>query len=272
MPAFWGAVPSERPVRREALVSLQRTLPPDTWRRPSAPLVRAGASGRVEQLLVLAWTAEMLATERAAGVRVLRRVGITAGQRVANNLPGALVTPGSLLLGDVVEELGALDVPLGETKADGAIDNAWALIERVQPHALVLEAATAERFFAAAPIKYAVQLRALVWLHREPPKQLPSPPPSWKVEQQLHCLAVPEVLSFFAYSCNDHFHCDESISALVVDERSLLPAPVGALLVEWVDAELGPLSFFVPWAVEASSPRCSEGRPAFRLVGSSGGP
>src|SRR5690242_15431786 len=97
---------SEQPVvRHDDLVRDQLAHPPLGSRRPAGapPVVRAGIAASGERLLVLAWSAAELARERAAGVRLFRRLGVEAGMRVANTLPGALATPGSLLLGDVVE-------------------------------------------------------------------------------------------------------------------------------------------------------------------------
>src|SRR5438445_11370961 len=106
---------------RTDLVCDQRTHPPHGTRPPgAAPPVRLGVSGRGAELLVLAWSAADLARERAAGTRVLARLGVAPGMRVANTLSGALATPGSLLLGDVAEELGALRVPRRAVAAAGA--------------------------------------------------------------------------------------------------------------------------------------------------------
>src|SRR5579862_1333062 len=135
-------MPSAETLRRRAdLVRDQLAHP-----HRSRAAVRVGVTGTGETLLVLAWSAAELARERAAGVRLLRRLGVAPGMRVANTLPGALATPGSLLLGDVVEELGALDVPLG----DGPPTAAWELVDRVQPDVIVV-GEDARTFFAAAP-------------------------------------------------------------------------------------------------------------------------
>src|SRR5690242_1472743 len=111
-------------VRREDLVRDQRADPRSI--RGTAP-VRLGITGSGEDLLVLGWSAADLARERAAGTRLLGRLGMLPGMRVANTLPGALATPGSLLLGDVIEDLGALDVPLGVVESAAAARPAWEL-------------------------------------------------------------------------------------------------------------------------------------------------
>src|SRR5213083_3654773 len=130
---------------RTDLVCDQRTHPPHGTRRPpgAAPPVRLGVSGSGAELLLLAWSAADLARERVAGTRLLARLGVAPGMRVANTLPGALATPGSLLLGDVVEELGALDVPLGTVEDERAAREAWELVDRVRPDVVVLPGATA---------------------------------------------------------------------------------------------------------------------------------
>src|SRR5881396_1327927 len=150
---------------RTDLVCDQRTHPPHGTRRPpgAAPPVRLGVSGSGAELLVLAWSAADLARERAAGTRLLTRLGVAPGMRVANTLPGALATPGSLLLGDVVEELGALDVPLGQVDA-AAARQAWELIDRVTPDVTVLDDASAAPFLAAAPPAERPWWRGIVWL------------------------------------------------------------------------------------------------------------
>src|ERR1700687_868598 len=148
----WSALPMTS--RQELLRDQLDHLPHGTLRPPdAAPPVRVGVTGSGDHLLVLAWSADDLARERAAGARLLARLGITSGMRVANTLAGALVTPGSLLLGDVVEEIGGLDVPLGVPETDAAARQAWELIERVRPDVLILETDTAPRLLAAAPVR-----------------------------------------------------------------------------------------------------------------------
>src|SRR5438128_1271418 len=115
-------------------------------------------------LLLLAWSPATLARERAAGGRLLRRLGVGAGIRVANCLPGALATPGALLLGDVVEELGALDVPLGALDTEAAARTAWQLIDRVEPAVVVLDAASAGPLFATVPRATRGWWREALWL------------------------------------------------------------------------------------------------------------
>ena len=92
--------------RTELLTDQLDHLPLGTRRfADAAHPVRLGITGTGDTLLVLAWSAADLARERAAGARLFGTLGVRAGMRVANTLPGALATPGSLLLGDVIEEI-----------------------------------------------------------------------------------------------------------------------------------------------------------------------
>ena len=215
----WARVP---PTRRAELVRDQLDNLPHGTRRfaDAGHAVRAGISGSGDDLLVLTWTAADLARERAAGARLLTRLGLTAGMRVANTLPGALVTPGSLLLGDVIEDIAALDVPLGAIENEPAAKAAWELIDRVQPDVLVLEAPQATRLFAAAPPAERGWLRGLIWLRRgAEAAALPKPPtPMGFAGWQRTWLAVAEATSFVAGSCSaSFFHVDEGLIVEVID-------------------------------------------------------
>src|SRR6185295_6649899 len=190
--------------RRDELVRDQLAHPPHGTRRaPGAPSpVRLGVTGSGADLLLVGWSAAELARERRAGARLLARLGVEAGVRVANTLPGALVSPGSLLLGDVVEELGGLDVPLGEPTAEATARVAWDLVDRVEPAVLVLEPATALVLLGAAPRTARPWWRGIVWLARGGSTATPVVPPAvgfagW----QRTWLAVAEATSFVARSC-----------------------------------------------------------------------
>src|SRR5947207_15378452 len=115
-------MPEARLTRRADLLREQLAhLPLGGRALPGGALpTRVGVTGTGDDLLVLAWSPEDLAREVAAGARVLRRLGVAPAMRVANTLPGALATPGALLLGDVVEEIGGLDVPLGTIDSDAS--------------------------------------------------------------------------------------------------------------------------------------------------------
>jgi hypothetical protein len=193
------------PLTRHAdLVADQLAHPPLGSRRPAGapPTVRAGTSGTGADLLVLAWSAAELGRERRAGTRLFGRLGVRPGMRVANTLPGALATPGSLLLGDVVEELGALDVALGDAADPGIARPAWELVDRVRADVLVLPADTGAAFLAAAPPAGRSWCRGIVWLVTGGPRP-PSPPPpaSGLRGWQRAWLAVPEATSFAGRTC-----------------------------------------------------------------------
>src|SRR5881396_3946106 len=176
--------PMSAPLTHRAdLVRDQLAHPPHGTGRPpgAAPPVRLGVSGSGAELLVLAWSAADLARERAAGTRVLARLGVAPGMRVANTLAGALATPGSLLLGDVVEELGALDVPLGAVEDPAAARSAWELVERVTPDVIVLDDASTAIFLAAAPPAARPWWRGIVWL---------------RVGARVGCPAIPPTVAF----------------------------------------------------------------------------
>jgi phenylacetate-coenzyme A ligase PaaK-like adenylate-forming protein len=187
--------------------------------------VRLGITGSGDTLLVLAWSAADLARERAAGARLLGSLGIREGMRVANALPGALVTPGSLLLGDVIEEIGALDVPLGTIDGEAAARAAWELIDRVEPTVVVLDGTAGGALLDAAPAGARPWWRGIVWL-RGAGGALPAPSSfgGW----QRTWLSVPEATSFVAGSCaSGRFHVDEGVLAEVVDPYTGDPVSPG---------------------------------------------
>ena len=201
--------------RRSDLVAAQRARPPFGGRHFPAgdPAVRVGTTGTGDDLLLLAWSATDLRHEIAAGVRVLGAVGLHAAMRIANTLPGALATPGALLLGDVHEAMGALDVPLGVPDTEAAARAAWELVDRVQCQVLVLDPATAATLFAAAPAGPRPWWAGIVWLVRDGDTRPPSPPAGFAGWQR-RWLAVPEVTSFVAATCaGDRFHLDDELEA-----------------------------------------------------------
>jgi len=216
------------PVTRDWLVRDQlarlpwgsRAFPPD------APPVRVGATGTGDGLLLLGWAASELARERAAGARLLAALGVAPGMRVANTLPGALATPGALLLGDVVEELGALDVPLGTPDTEAAARGGWALADRVACDVLVLDPATAPAFLAARLDAPRPWWKGVVWLRTE---TSPAPPAldgftGW----QRTWLALPEATSFVAGSCAaGRFHPVPGADVSVDDGRLVAAVPAG---------------------------------------------
>jgi hypothetical protein len=222
------------PVRTRAeLVAAQAEQPPFGGRvfpADDGP-VRAGATGHGETLLVLGWSESDLARERAVGARVFARLGIEPKMRVANALPGALATPGALIVGDVNEEIGALDVPLGEIATEAAAKAAWELLDRVEVGVLILDPARAETLLAAAPAEPRPWWQGIVWLLCPGTQHAPPPVPhlaGW----QRRWLAVPEVSSFVAGEC--------ARGGLHVEPAFEPSVDAGELV-------LGPLHPGVPW-------------------------
>ncbi len=219
--------------RREDLLRDQHFHPPHGTRRfqDAALPVRVGTTGSGEDLLLLAWSAADLAREQAAGVRLFGHLGIAAGMRVANALPGALVTPGALLVGDAIEELGGLDIPLGalDTKADAR--RAWELVDRVRPAAIILEAATARRLFAEAPPAARPWWQIIIWLERDvatSPATVPVPPAAGFAGDERRWLAVAEATSFVAWSCAaGNLHVEAELVTEVVEPADGWPLGAG---------------------------------------------
>lgn len=255
--AEWASLPT---TARADLVLDQLAHPPLGSRRipGGGHPVRVGASGSGADLLVLAWSEHELELERRAGARMLAALGIAPGTAIANTLPGALAAPGSLLFGDVVEEHGALDVPLGAIEGDAAAKQAWELIERVSPPILCLEAATAERFFAAAPAAARPWLRGLVWLGRGASARRAEVPAAVGFEGwQRTWLALPEAASFAAWSCSEGvLHADEGLRAEIAGDR---------LLVTPLEGETALLRYDTGLAARAAGP-CGCGLGGFGFV------
>src|SRR5579862_1921560 len=224
---------------RADLVRAQLEQLSDNRRRPSAPTlaIRAGTTGRGAELLVLTWSAADLGRERVAGARLLGRLGIAADMRVANTLPGGLATPGSLLLGDVVEVIGALDIPLGSVASAAAARTAWELFDRVRPDVLILDTVSAGPLFTAPPPIPRPWWRAIIWLHTSnvPPERAVLPAAAGFRGWQRAWLAIPEVTSFVAASCSEgRFHTDDEVILEIVEATgaSSLPVnPIGEVVV-----------------------------------------
>lgn len=196
--------PMSRPLTHIDLVADQLAALPWGSRafRPDEPPVRIGSSGAGDDLLVLGWSAAELAREIEAGARLFAGFGIGAATRVANTLPGALVTPGSLLLGDVHEHLGALDVPLGVVENEAQAKGAWELFDRVACEVLVVPEAADVPFFRFAPAADRPSWRGIVWLRRGAAVERAAVPAGFTGWQRTW-LAVPDVTSFAAGSCGE---------------------------------------------------------------------
>lgn len=243
------------PLRRADLLADQAARPPFGHRRfpPGDPPIRLGVAGSGSGLLLLVWTAADLHAEIEAGVRVLGRLGVRPGMRVANTLPGALATPGALLLGDVNEAIGALDVPLGTADSPAAARAAWDLVDRVECAVLVLAPDTAGALFAAMPAADRPWWTGIVWRWCPGDPQPPAPPAGFAGWERTW-LAVPEAASFAAATCAaGAFHLDAAVESAVV-EGELILTPRGAA------AAPGPYSTTL--AVRPADCRCGGAEPA----------
>jgi phenylacetate-coenzyme A ligase PaaK-like adenylate-forming protein len=252
---------------RAQLVDDQRAHPPAGTRRlaDAGDPVRAGMTGSGDDLLVLLWSAADLARERRAGARLLRRLGIQPGMRVANTLPGALATPGSLLIGDVIEEIGCLDVPLGSVENEATARQASELVDRVQPAVLVLEPVSATRLFAAFPAAPRPWWQGIVWLRTDAPQFAPPQPPpgvgfsGW----QRTWLAVAETTSFVAHTCSAGlFHVDDEVHAEVIDAHAGVALPAdhtGTLVLTPCAVDTALLRYVTRLRVCARSGACACG-------------
>lgn len=251
--------------REELLRDQIEHLPHGTRRSAdAAPPVRAGISGTGAELLVLTWTAADLARERNAGARLLSQLGVRTGMPVANTLRGALVTPGALLLGDVVEEIGALDVPLGAIENDAAARQAWELVDRVRPAVLIAEHTTTTRLFAAAPSAPRPWWQGIIWLQfgNDGGEQPNVPDAAGFTGWQRTWLAVPEATSFVAHACAaDRMHLDEEIIAEVVDEAgaAVMPGSYGILALTPLGVDTPILRYATGLRVRAATTPCACG-------------
>lgn len=205
--AAWRAL---QPTTRQSLIADQRAHPPygSRARIDAGPAVRAGAVGHEADLLVQLWTAADLERERAAGVRCLERCGVRAGMRVGNTLAGALHTPGSLLVGDVVDDLGGLDIPLGEVHDSRSAGAAWTLAVRVGVEALIIPGDAAATTLRELPESLAARLSALIIVDRADARRAGNyvggiPPLPGFRGRWGRWLAVPEATCFAAVQC-DH--------------------------------------------------------------------
>lgn len=236
------------PTRRGDLVRDQLAHPPLGRRRlaGASPAVRVGAVGSADDLLVLAWSAGELAQDRVAGARVLSGLGVGTGIRVANTLPGSLASPGALQLGDVIESMGNLDVPLGVIESEAAAKQAWALVDLVEPEVLVLDARSASRLLASAPGAVRPWWRGIVWLQTGGAAVSTASSPAGFSGWERTWFGVAEVGNFVGGSCaRGSLHIDGGVLAEVVDPsgRSLRGETEGELTLTRLDLESPLLRF-----------------------------
>ena len=129
------------PVRIADLAADERAHPPyGSWRAASS-FVRVGVPARDSALEMLVFTAEDLEAEARVGAIALAAAGLAPGGRETNAFAGGLATPGSLVVGDSAQVLGALDMPVGPIAAAGPRDTAFDFWQRVKPDFAVLDPA-----------------------------------------------------------------------------------------------------------------------------------
>jgi phenylacetate-coenzyme A ligase PaaK-like adenylate-forming protein len=269
--AAWQRV---RATTHADLVADQLAHPPHGSRRlvDAEPPVRAGSTGSGDSLLVLTWSKADLARERAAGVRTLRALGLEPRQRVANALPGALATPGSLLFGDVVDDLGALDVPLGAVRDPGSAKAAWKLIDRVEASVIVVDDMAAANLFAAVPPAERPWWRGVVTLASDTaslarPEQVPANLgfTGW----QRYWLAVPDAASFVGASCGaGAIHLDEGIACEIAggNDELVEHGATGQVLLTPLGREQVLLRYRSAVCARAVDCACGDPAPAIELA------
>lgn len=258
------------PTTRKALVDDQLAHPPygSRCRTDAGPAVRAGALGHGDDLLVQLWTAADLERERAAGVYCLDRSGVRAGMRVGNTLAGGLHTPGSLLIGDVVEDLGGLDIPLGEVHDARSAQAAWALAERVGVEALIVASDGVAATLGELPESLAARLSILIIVERcatnsvacdgAAPPAVPGFRGRWG-----RWLAIPEATSFAAVQCDHGRYHGVGDAVLELAGDDWRDGAVGSLLVTPLERDFVVLRFESQILAAVESCACGLG---FRVV------
>ena len=222
-----------QPIVRPADLDLDRLADPvGDARVEGAPLpVRLGVCERGGATIVLTWSAAGLAREAEEGARMLAAAGAAPGMRIANTLEGGLTTPGSLLLGDAVERLGALDVPLGPVRDAKVAEAMRDLVDAIGAEVVVVDEASApaflDRLVASPPAALGLVLRLGMGTTRHAPFA------------SLRWLAVPEIASFFALECAlGNWHVAPSVRIEEAEERLLLSSGESETPLHRYDARL----------------------------------
>ena len=239
-------------------LDLDRLADPVGWLRlgDAAPPIRLGSCEREGATIVLTWTAADLARIAETGARALAAAGVTPGMKVANTLEGGFETPGSLVLGDALEKLGALDVPLGPVRDEKTARSVAELLDRIAADVLVLDGRSASGLLAALaetpPSGWPRGWRGTLWLGLDP---LPRALPGWR----RRWLSVPEVSVFLAVECHrGALHLDPNVLVEIRDRHALMSSTAG-------DAPL----FAYDAGLEARAVRsgcsCGDARPLIEL-------
>lgn len=167
------------PVTIDELAADERDhLPYGSWRAARA-FVRVGVPARPSALEMLVFTADDLAAESRVGAIALSAAGLAPGGRETNAFAGGLATPGSLVVGDAAQALGALDMPVGPIAAAGPRDVAYDFWQRVKPDFAVLDPAGVRDLASLLEAKHTdasalgIRAAAIVTDLRDPEPELP---------------------------------------------------------------------------------------------------
>jgi hypothetical protein len=167
--------------------------------------IRLGACERSGRTIVVTFTAADLERAAATGARAFAAAGIEPGMKVANTLEGGLETPGSLIVGDALERLRALDVPLGPVRDEKTAKTIAAMIDRLGVDVLIGDARSAGallRELRAAPPR---SWRGTLWLGAERPAE--DFGGWWR-----RWISLPEVSVFLAVECGrGSLHLDPDV-------------------------------------------------------------
>jgi hypothetical protein len=156
--------------------------------------IRLGTCERAGAAIVVTFTTADLERAAVYGARAFAAAGIERGMKVANTLEGGLETPGSLIVGDALERLGALDVPLGPVR-DAASAAAMAqLVRRIGIDVLITSDASGSALLAALAAAPPPSWRGTIWLG---PERSPAIVDRWR----RRWISLPEISVFLAVEC-----------------------------------------------------------------------
>ena len=211
------------PLRTDELAANERDWPPyGSWRAAQA-FVRVGVPSRPSALEMLVFTAADLEAEARVGAIALAAAGLAPGGRETNTFAGGLATPGSLVVGDSAQALGALDMPVGQIAAAGPRDVAFDFWQRVKPDFAVLDPAGARDLASlladkgTSAAELGIRAAAIVTDLRDPEPELPDlGVPATRI------VGLPEAFSLLAAR----------------DGEGIFAVPGDEVIVEVLDGEL----------------------------------
>lgn len=187
-------------------VGLDGADPVGDARLADAPVpIRLGACERGGHTILVTFSAADLERTAACGARALAAAGIERGMRVANTLEGGLDTPGSLIVGDALERLGALDAPLGPVRDAKSARAMAELFDRTAIDVLIADDASGAALIDALHARPPRAWRGTLWLGAE--RHAPDGRRWWR-----RWVSLPELSVFFAVECTrGSLHCDPDV-------------------------------------------------------------